>query len=243
MSMQYTSAAVLRLIDRHKLTLETTIGNLLPNTPGAEKIMLRDLLLQQSGLDDINSHSDYGEILQHHQTPASLVAQIDGHSLSFASGSKHARSLLCYHARLVKVKNVSADVSERQALSSLIRCSSSREPIMKYEWLVPGAHVSSVGGTFGPELDAQTIGAGMLFVESRETALQPPIAGAHELQGLTAESVTEIGEVIAGTRPGRTAPEQLTVYKSTGHAVEDAAAVKIVYERALAEGVGQRVTL
>src|SRR5437868_9981214 len=135
MSMQYTSAAVLRLIDRHKLTLETTIGNLLPNTPGAEKIMLRDLLLQQSGLDDINSHSDYGEILQHHQTPASLVAQIDGHSLSFASGSKHARSLLCYHARLVKVKKVSADVSERQALSSLIRCSSSREPMMIYDSL------------------------------------------------------------------------------------------------------------
>ena len=44
-------------------------------------------------------------------------------------------SLLCYHARLVKVKNVSADVSERQALSSLIRCSSSREPIMKYDSL------------------------------------------------------------------------------------------------------------
>jgi hypothetical protein len=44
-------------------------------------------------------------------------------------------SLLCYHARLVKVKNVSADVSERQTLSSLIRCSSSREPIMKYDSL------------------------------------------------------------------------------------------------------------
>jgi hypothetical protein len=45
--------------------------------------------------------------------------------------SFHA-SLICYHARLVKVKNVSADVSERQALSSLIRCSRSRDPIMKY---------------------------------------------------------------------------------------------------------------
>jgi hypothetical protein len=44
-------------------------------------------------------------------------------------------SLICCHARLVKVKNVSADVSERQALSSLIRCSSSREPIMKYDSL------------------------------------------------------------------------------------------------------------
>jgi len=122
-------------------------------------------------------------------------------------------------------------------------CTDAREPVMKYEWLVPGAHVSSVGGTFGPEIDAQTIGAGMLFVESRESVLQPPPAGAHELQGLKPESLTEVGQVIAGTAPGRTAPEQLTVYKSTGHAVEDAAAVKIVYERALAEGAGQRVTL
>jgi hypothetical protein len=44
-------------------------------------------------------------------------------------------SLICYHARLVKVKNVSADVSERQALSNLIRCSSSRDPIIKYDSL------------------------------------------------------------------------------------------------------------
>lgn len=90
-SMQYTSAAIFRLIDQHKLTLETTIGNLLPNTPGEEKITVSDLLLQQSGLDDINSHSDYSEVLQHHQTPASLVAQIDGHALSFPPGTKHAR--------------------------------------------------------------------------------------------------------------------------------------------------------
>jgi ornithine cyclodeaminase/alanine dehydrogenase-like protein (mu-crystallin family) len=122
-------------------------------------------------------------------------------------------------------------------------CTDAREPVMKYEWLSPGAHVSSVGGTFGPELDAQTIGAGMLFVESRDAVRQPPPAGAHELQGLAPEAVTEIGELIAGTATGRTAPDQLTVYKSTGHAVEDAAAVRIVYERALAEGAGQRVTI
>jgi len=122
-------------------------------------------------------------------------------------------------------------------------CTDAREPVMKYEWLVSGAHVSSVGGTFGPELDAQTIGAGMIFVESRDAVRQPPPAGAHELQGLRPESVTEIGEVIAGSQPGRAAPDQLTVYKSTGHAVEDAAAVRLVYERAVAEGAGQRVSL
>lgn len=122
-------------------------------------------------------------------------------------------------------------------------CTDAREPVMKYEWLVPGAHVSSVGGTFGPEIDAQTIGAGMIFVESRDAVRQPPPAGAHELQGIRPESVTELGEVIAGTQPGRSAPGQLTVYKSTGHAVEDAAAARLVYERAVAEGAGQRVTI
>ena len=66
----------------------------------------------------------------------------------------------------------------------------------------------------------------------------PPPAGAHELQGLDAEKLTEVGEVLAGTRPGRTSGGEITVYKSTGHAVEDAATARLVYDRARAEGAG-----
>ena len=51
------------------------------------------------------------------------------------------------------------------------------------------------------------------------------------------------GEVLAGTREGRTSPEQITVYKSMGHAVEDAAAAGLVYRRALEEGAGTEVEL
>ena len=122
-------------------------------------------------------------------------------------------------------------------------CTDAREPVIKYEWLKPGAHVSSVGGTFGPEVDARTIALGTLFVETRDAVKAAPPAGAHELQGLQPDAVTEIGEVIAGTKPGRADASELTVYKSTGHAVEDAAAVKLVYERAVAEGAGQSVVL
>jgi ornithine cyclodeaminase/alanine dehydrogenase-like protein (mu-crystallin family) len=122
-------------------------------------------------------------------------------------------------------------------------CTDAREPVIKYEWLKAGAHVSSVGGTFGPEVDARTIALGTLFVETRDAVRAAPPAGAHELQGLQPEGVTEIGEVIAGNKPGRADATELTVYKSTGHAVEDAAAVKLVYERAIAEGAGQAVTL
>jgi hypothetical protein len=59
----------------------------------------------------------------------------DGASPGMQKREGFGASLLCYHARLVKVKNVSADVSERQALSNLIRFSRSRAPIMKYDSL------------------------------------------------------------------------------------------------------------
>jgi alanine dehydrogenase len=122
-------------------------------------------------------------------------------------------------------------------------CTDAREPILEVGWLAPGAHVSSVGGTFGPELDPAIVRAGRVFVEWRGAVTSPPPAGAHELQGLDPADVTEIGEVLAGTRPGRTSPGELTVYKSTGHAVEDAAAADLVYRRALAAGAGVTVTI
>ena len=122
-------------------------------------------------------------------------------------------------------------------------CTDARQPILRREWLKPGTHVSSVGGTWGPELDSETIAAGRVFVEWRGAATAPPPAGAAELQGLDPTTLTEVGEVLASTRPGRQSDDEITVYKSTGHAVEDAAAARLVYDRALAEGVGISLSL
>jgi ornithine cyclodeaminase/alanine dehydrogenase-like protein (mu-crystallin family) len=122
-------------------------------------------------------------------------------------------------------------------------CTDAREPILRRAWLKPGAHVSSVGGTFGPELDPETVAAGRVFVEWRGAATNAPPAGAAELQGLDPATLTEIGEVLAGTRPGRTSPDEITVYKSTGHAVEDAATARLVYDRARSEGAGVSLPL
>src|SRR5919198_5798232 len=120
-------------------------------------------------------------------------------------------------------------------------CTHASEPILRREWLSPGTHVSSVGASQeGPELDAETVTAGLLAVESR-VAFEPPPAGAHELQSLVPETAVELGEVLAGTRAGRTSDDEITVYKSMGHAVEDAAAAALVLERALEEGAGTEV--
>jgi alanine dehydrogenase len=122
-------------------------------------------------------------------------------------------------------------------------CTDAGEPVLSADWLAPGAHVTSVGASRdGPELDQGTVTAGLLVVESR-VAFEPYPAGAHELQGLDPGSAAELGEVLAGTREGRTSPDQVTVYKSMGHAVEDAAAAGLVYREARERGMGLEVEL
>lgn len=88
-SMQFTAATIMRLVDQGSVKLDDSVGAFLPNVAGADKITIRDLLTQRSGLADINDLPDYNEILQHHQTPATLVAKVDGQPLLFAPGSKY----------------------------------------------------------------------------------------------------------------------------------------------------------
>ena len=123
-------------------------------------------------------------------------------------------------------------------------CTDATTPVSNRAWFGPGTHVTSVGSSAGgPELDPETIRAADLLVVEHRDAFKPYPGGAHELQGLDPAAATELGEVIAGTRPGRTSPEQLTVYKSIGHAVEDAVAADLVYRAARAAGVGVEVRL
>jgi ornithine cyclodeaminase/alanine dehydrogenase-like protein (mu-crystallin family) len=114
-------------------------------------------------------------------------------------------------------------------------CTDAREPLLRHEWLIPGAHVSSVGS--GAEVDSGTVAAASVLVEWRGAVTNPPPAGARELQGCTPDVVTELGEVLAGVRPGRRDDDEITLFKSTGHVVEDTAAA-LVYRRAATRGVG-----
>jgi ornithine cyclodeaminase/alanine dehydrogenase-like protein (mu-crystallin family) len=110
-------------------------------------------------------------------------------------------------------------------------CTHAGSPVLRRDWLDPGTHVCSVGVGDGPELDEATVNAGLLVVES-SAAFEPFPAGAHELSGLDPSIAVELGQILSGDRPGRSGDEQITVYKSMGHAVEDAAAAALVLERA-----------
>lgn len=123
-------------------------------------------------------------------------------------------------------------------------CTDAGAPVVELEWLAPGAHVTSVGASRqGPELSPEVVSAAdALAVESRAAFLPYP-AGAHELQGLNPERGLELGELVLQTRPGRSRPDQLTVYKSMGHAVEDLVAARLVLDAADAAGAGTLVDM
>lgn len=120
-------------------------------------------------------------------------------------------------------------------------CTDAREPILRADWLAPGVHVSSVGGSHGRELDEETVRERPVYVEWRGAAEHPFPAGAGELQEIDPGAVIEVGAVLAGRHRGRTSSAEVTVYKSTGHAAEDAAAARLVYDRAREEGAGRTV--
>jgi ornithine cyclodeaminase/alanine dehydrogenase-like protein (mu-crystallin family) len=111
----------------------------------------------------------------------------------------------------------------------IVTVTNASEPILRGAWLKAGAHVNAVGAV-GPkprELDDEAMKDAVVVVESREAALQE----AGEIRHSGIQIFAELGELLAGITPkprGRR-----TVFKSLGIAVEDVAAAKLIFERAM----------
>ena len=121
----------------------------------------------------------------------------------------------------------------------------SPDPVVRFDWLSPGAHVSSVGyGAGGSELDPAIVErADVVVVEQRDSAFAPLPAGAPELEPRGRDGVVELGEIVAGAATGRSSPEEVTLYKSVGVAVQDLAAAALVLAAARERGAGLEIEL
>lgn len=114
----------------------------------------------------------------------------------------------------------------------IVTATTSRTPVLSGAWLSPGAHINAVGAARPDwrELDDDALSDARLYVDSREAAVTESgdviAAGAERVIG-------EIGDVVSGTIPGRQAPEEVTLFKSLGLAVEDVVTAQLVYEKAL----------
>lgn len=146
-----------------------------------------------------------------------------------------AERLAALHPRA----RAAADLRGALAASDVVcLATSSATPVIEADWVRPGTHVSSVG--FHPpdgELPRELTLRHRVFVEAMH-AFEPAPVGAGELAGLDPARGATLGALLLGRAEGRTADEQITVYKAMGHAVEDLVAATLAWQGAQKLGIG-----
>jgi ornithine cyclodeaminase/alanine dehydrogenase-like protein (mu-crystallin family) len=123
----------------------------------------------------------------------------------------------------------------------VVTATSSAQPVLRREWLAPGAHVNAVGACVprDRELDTATMAEAALFADSRESVQNE--AGDYLLaaqEGADNPVRAELGELLTGTAPGRLGNDEITVFESLGLAAEDLAAACYLYQKAARLGAG-----
>jgi ornithine cyclodeaminase/alanine dehydrogenase-like protein (mu-crystallin family) len=126
----------------------------------------------------------------------------------------------------------------------VVTATSSREPVVRRDWIAPGTHINAVGSSVpsARELDSELVASAALFVDRRESTVNESgdylsalrdglIRGPEHIRA-------ELGEVLTGLKSGRKSDEEITLFKSLGLAIEDLAAAAFLFEEAKRTGRG-----
>ncbi|HWH78139.1 MAG TPA: ornithine cyclodeaminase family protein [Candidatus Binatus sp.] len=141
----------------------------------------------------------------------------------------------------IEVANSAEDVVRQSDL--LVTVTTAPKPIVKAEWLKPGVHVNAVGSHRPDlrEIDGATLARAKIVVDARDAVMAEcgDILLALKENSITEANIHgEIGEILAGAKPGRTAADEITLYKSVGIAIQDVATANLVYRKALERNIG-----
>lgn len=193
------------------------------------------------------------------------LARADARTVGFVGCGAQARTL---HAALSVVLGdfevVAADASPEAAATFAVEvggqtgrledaagcdivCTATpvREPIIRREWVKPGAHINAMGADAHgkQEIDTQVLLDARVVLDDWEQACgSGEVNVPLESGALTREGIHgSLGEIVAGTLPGRDSDDQITVFDSTGLAVQDVALARLIYDTARESGVGLEV--
>ncbi len=149
--------------------------------------------------------------------------------------AEHHEGISC---EIRPVGSVAAAVQEADIV---ITSTWATEPFLFDGMIAPGTHITTIGpdSPNESEIDAELIRKSLFVCDDRDLAIEMGAIGG---VGLDADAIhAEIGEVIAGAKPGRSSPDQITIFGTVGLAVQDLAATWRVYEKAKASGQGRAI--
>jgi ornithine cyclodeaminase len=146
----------------------------------------------------------------------------------------------------VAIETAAAVLEAVEGADIICTLTKAREPILFGDWISRGAHLNVVGSSIASaaEVDTVAVVQSRFFVDCRNSTVNE---GGEYLRALRSGAITaahiaaEIGEVANATKPGRSSPEEVTLYKSLGVAPQDLASAHYVLEKAQAAGIGQLI--
>jgi len=178
----------------------------------------------------------------HSHFHAMLAARAFKRVLVWSRNARHAAELAGSYTGPEMIVATDAESAVREA-DVICAVTASREPVLKGEWLKPGAHVNAVGASIptARELDTQAVKRARVYVDRRESALSeagdlliPMKEGAIGADHI----IAEIGELLIGSASGRGSDTDVTVFKSLGLAIEDLACAHFLHREATARKKG-----
>lgn len=146
--------------------------------------------------------------------------------------------------KIIPVKNVDEAV---KGSDIVVTTTPSREPLVMNEWIEPGMHLTCIGADAPgkEEIDPVVLKRAKIVVDDWEQASHSGEINVPFSKGIiTKQDIwAEIGEVVAGLKPGRTSSDEITLFTSTGLAIQDAVTAHLVYKKALEKGIGRLVEI
>jgi alanine dehydrogenase len=148
----------------------------------------------------------------------------------------------------IPVEAVSSAQEAVRGADIVVTSTNSTDPVLDGSWLAPGMHINAIGANFPQkhELDGTAVRrCDIIVADSRE---QSKIEAGDLIQMYGDDkrrwdNVIELSEIVAGRVPGRSNPEQITLFKSNGIAIEDIVVAGRIYEIAKETGTGRQVSL
>jgi alanine dehydrogenase len=127
----------------------------------------------------------------------------------------------------------------------LITTTPVRSPIIKEAWIKPGTHINAIGADAKgkQELESSLTKKAKVVVDDLAQAVHSGEVNVPISEGVLKpeEICAQLGEVLVGRKPGRTSDEEITIFDSTGLAIQDVATGAVVYRKALETGIGMRL--
>ncbi|MEM2937352.1 MAG: alanine dehydrogenase [Candidatus Bathyarchaeia archaeon] len=165
----------------------------------------------------------------------------------YGTGDEFAAEMQLKYKNLCRVLSVKSVREAVEGADIVVTATPSRKPLVMDDMVSSGMHFNCIGADAPgkEELDPAVLKRAKIVVDDWEQAFHGGEVNVPLSLGvITKENIwAEIGEIVAGLKPGREKPDEITIFTSTGLAVQDAVTAKIAYDKAIKKGVGRFIKL